>query len=112
MSTTESNKSYFQCIKSHRTHGGATTIIRVEDLMTKKDTKYPEDPACNVRERTQDPVSTKAGNSWCTCIWEFCNYGKTRFSKHNRTKPQKVPYEPTGRSECGRGCDGGTQAGI
>jgi hypothetical protein len=40
-----------------------TTIIRVEDLISKKDAEYPEDPACDVCNGAQDPVTTRAGNS-------------------------------------------------
>jgi hypothetical protein len=40
-----------------------TTIIRVEDLIAKKDAEYPEDPARDVCNGAQDPVTTRAGNS-------------------------------------------------
>ena len=53
---------FLKYIESHRAHGSATTIIRVEDLITRQDTEYLEDPG---RECTQDPVSTRARNSEC-----------------------------------------------
>jgi hypothetical protein len=34
------------------------TIIRVEDLIAKKDAEYPEDPARNVCNGAQDSVTT------------------------------------------------------
>ena len=40
-----------------------TTIIRIEDLITKKDAEYPKGPARDVCNGAQDPVTTRAGYS-------------------------------------------------
>ena len=50
-----------------------TTIIRVEDLIAKKDAEYPEDPARDVCNGAQDPVMTTAGNSGRVQIRELCD---------------------------------------
>jgi hypothetical protein len=69
-----------------------TTIIRVEDLIAKKDAEYPEDPAHNICNGAQDPVMTRAGNSGCVRIRKLCNStDKLGSVKHNvRTAPVRV----------------------
>jgi len=44
-----------------------TMIIRMKDFVAKKDAGYSEDPACNVCNGTQDPVTTRARN-FIMCI--------------------------------------------
>jgi hypothetical protein len=64
--------------------------------MTKKGTEYPEGPARDVCERTQDPVSTIARTSGRTWIRAFFNF-TDKFSSANTTaqKVQMARHEPT-----------------
>ena|SRR6267154_2239074 len=48
-------------------------IIRIKDLIAKKDAKYPKDPAHNVCNGAQDPVTTRARNSGSVQIQKLCN---------------------------------------
>ena len=68
------------------------TIIRIENLITKKDAKNPEDPARNICNGAQDPVMTRAGNSGCVRIRKLCNsMDKLSSVKHSvRTAPVRV----------------------
>jgi hypothetical protein len=50
------------------------TIKGVEVLISKEDAKYPEGPACNVRNRAQHPVKARTRNSGGFRIRELCNY--------------------------------------
>ena len=61
-------------------------IMRVEVLIAKKDTEYPDHPARNVCNRAQDPVTTRAGNFGCVRIWELC-YSMDKFGSANTTVP-------------------------
>jgi hypothetical protein len=54
--------------------------------MATKDTEYPEDPACDVRERTQDPVSTKAGTPGAP---GFGNFATLRINSVQQTQPHQ-----------------------
>jgi len=57
--------------KSYILTEALTTIIRMKDFMAKKDTGYPEDPAHNVCNGTQDPVIVTAmpgGNKDCDMV--------------------------------------------
>jgi hypothetical protein len=57
-----------------------TTIIRIKDLIAKKDIEYPEDPARNVCDGAQDPVATRAGNSGRLWIQKLCNSKSRKIS--------------------------------
>ena len=59
--------------KFRRLTEAPTTIIRVEDLIAKKDAEYPKDPARNVCNGAEDPVTTRAGNSGSVRIQKLCN---------------------------------------
>jgi len=61
--------------------------------MTEKDTEYPEDPARDVCESTQDqdPVPTRAGNARCTGLGNFATLRINSVSKHNCTKSAEGP---------------------
>src|SRR6266478_5433802 len=62
-----------------------TTIIRVENLIAKKDTEYPKDTARNVSDSAQDPVTTRAGNPGCVRIRELCNSIRVNSIQQNTT---------------------------
>jgi hypothetical protein len=47
------------------------TIMRVEDLIAKKDTELSEGPVCNVCDGAQDPVTARTRNSRCVRIREI-----------------------------------------
>jgi hypothetical protein len=65
-----------------------TTMIRVEDLIAKKEAEYPEDPARDVCNCAQDPVTTRAGNSGRARIWKLGNstdkLGSAKCNWHHR----------------------------
>jgi hypothetical protein len=49
--------------KSRILKDAPTTIIRIKDLIAKKDAENPEDPARNVCNGAEDSATTRGGNS-------------------------------------------------
>ena len=49
------------------------TTIRVENLIAKKNAEYPEKPARDVCNGSQNPVTTRAGNSVSVRIRKLCD---------------------------------------
>jgi hypothetical protein len=41
------------------------TVIRVDDLIAKKDTEHSEGPVCDVCDGAQDPVTARACHALC-----------------------------------------------
>src|SRR6267154_474378 len=74
-----------------------TTIIRVKDLIAKKDAEYTKDPAHDVCNGAQDPVTTRAGNSGSVRIRKLCNPTDKLSSakKENTTAPGAPGYDST-----------------
>jgi len=59
--------------KHKRTTEAPTTVERVDELVPKKDSEDPNDPACNVGGGAQDPVTTRTGHSGGFRIRELCH---------------------------------------
>jgi hypothetical protein len=60
-----------------------TTVERVDELVPKKDSEYPNDPACNVGGGAQDPVTTRTGHSGGFRIRELCHTAKQIWVNRN-----------------------------
>ena len=78
--------SYFQYIKSHRTHGSATTIMRVVDLFQRtQHAMYVNVP--------KTPIRSEQGTLGAPGFGSFAD--KLDSANTTAQKVQKVPYEPT-----------------
>src|SRR6266403_4934385 len=75
--------------KSESLTKAPTTIIRVKSLKAKENAEYPEDPACNVCNGAQDPVTTRAGNSGRVWIRKLCN-SMNNSAKNTILEPRRL----------------------
>ncbi len=65
------------------------TIIRVKSLKAKENAEYPEDPARDVCNGAQDPVTTRAGNSGRVRIRKLCN-STNNSAKNTTLEPRRL----------------------
>ena len=73
-------------------------IIRAEDLVAKKNTEYPEEPAHNACSSTRDPDMNRAGNSGCVRI-ELCDSTDKLGSANRKQQTPTTPGSSLGTSE-------------
>ena len=63
-----------------------TTVERVHELIAKNDGKYPNHPASDVCDGTQDPVTTRTRHTGGVGIRELCHSVKGRTDGQSRSR--------------------------